>query len=147
MKMRKIAIGFADLANYGKLIETVGTKKAIEYLQEAFKATGDAILKHGGKIHKYVGDAVLFYFDEPRAAATAAREIAAGFRRNAGDLSLRCAVAVAYGEVAFCRIGHPSLLSDDIMGEPVNRAARLLKEAAASSSGIAFCEEMKRCQM
>lgn len=146
MKMRRIAVGFADLANYARLIETVGIAEAIGYLQDAFQSTGDAILKHGGKIHKYVGDAVLFYFDDPRAAAAAATEIAERFRRNAGDLSLRCAVAVAYGEVAFCRIGHPSLLSDDIMGEPVNRAAGLLKEAAASSSGIAFCEEMKRYQ-
>jgi adenylate cyclase len=143
MNTKKIAVGFADLSDYTQLLKTVGPEQAIAYLQAAFKATGDTIIKHGGKIHKYVGDAILFYFDDPRRAATAAREIVAGYERQIGKLVLRCAVGMAYGEVVFCKLGHPSRMVDDIIGEPVNEAALQLKQATSGETKLAFSPSMR----
>jgi class 3 adenylate cyclase len=70
--------------------------------------------------------------------------VAAGFRRDIGPLTLCYHVAVATGEVLVGEIGHPSLRVVDLMGQTVNRAARLVKEAHKSPTGCAFCEETQK---
>ena len=143
MKKQNMAVGFADLTNFVKLIDTVGSEKTIEFLQEAFKVAGDSIIKFGGQIRKYIGDSILFTFTDPHQAVCAAKEIASGYRREINSLTLRFHVAVATGEVFVGKIGHPSYLVEDVMGEIVNQAAMLMKEAAKSESGVVLCHETK----
>ena len=138
-----MAVGFADMANYSKLVTSVGDEKAVEYLQEAFKAAGDIIIKNGGHIHKYIGDGILFSFADPKMAVLAAKEIASSYSQEIGDLTLKYNVSVATGDVLICKVGHPSYLVNDIMGEVVDRAAMLIKKAYQSSSGVAFCDKTK----
>ena len=144
MNKQYMSIGFADLAHFVKLLEAVGEERTIEYLQEAFKAAGDAIVRHGGQIRKYIGDMILFTFTDPRQAVQAAREIATGYKQKVGAITLRFNVAVATGEVLVCQIGHPSHLIEDVMGTTVNRAALLLREAAQMGSGVALCDETEK---
>jgi adenylate cyclase len=144
MKKQNMAVGFADLTNFARLVDAVGSEKSIEFLQEAFKVAGDSIIKFGGQIRKYMGDTILFTFTDPRQAVYAAKEIASGYRREVNSLTLRYNVAVATGEVIVGKIGHPSYLVEDVMGEVVNRAAMLVKKAAKSESGVAFCNETKK---
>jgi adenylate cyclase len=143
VKKQNMAVGFADLTNFAKLVDTVGSEKSIEFSQDAFKVAGDSIIKFGGQIRKYMGDTILFTFTDPRQAVCAAKEIA-GYRREVNSLTLRYNVAVATGEVFVGEIGHPSYLVEEVMGEVVNRAAMLVKKAAKSESGVAFCDETKK---
>jgi|GEM_PF-3786056 len=48
-----MSVGFADLANFAKLLDTVDTPRAIQILRDAFKTAGDFIIKFNGQIHKY----------------------------------------------------------------------------------------------
>jgi len=138
VEKQNMAVGFADLSNFAKLVDAVGSEKAIEVLQDAFKVAGDSIIKFGGQIRKYMGDTILFTFTDPRQAVCAAKEIASGYRREINSLTLRFHVAVATGDVLVGNIGHPSYLVEDVIGEVVNRAAMLVKEAAKSESGVAL---------
>ncbi len=144
MEKQTLSVGFADLTHYAKATEALGSEKVIALLQEAFQAAGDSVVKHGGQIRKYIGDTILFTFTDPHQAICAAKEIAAGFCREVDSLTLRYHVAVATGEVLVGEIGHPSYRVEDVMGETVNRAALLIKEAHKSESGCAFCEETKK---
>jgi adenylate cyclase len=139
-----MSVGFADLAHYARMVDVLGAEAALDVVQEALEAAGDAIVSRGGRIWKYIGDAILFTFDDPRSAAQAAAAIAAGYRRDIGPLVVRYRVAVATGEVVVCEIGHVSLRAQDVMGPTVNRAARLVQEAHRSASGVALCAETQR---
>jgi adenylate cyclase len=140
----RMSVGFADLTHYTRMVELLGSEQGLEVLHEAFGAAGDAIVRHGGRIRKYIGDAILFTFDDPQRAARAAAEIAGGFRRSIGPLLLRYRVGIATGDVLEGEIGHPSLRVQDIMGQTVNQAARLIKEAGKSDSGVALCEQTQQ---
>ena len=144
LEKRFMSVGFADLTHYARMVEALGSEPALDIVNEAFAAAGDAIVRHGGRIRKYIGDAILFTFDNPRSAAQAAIEIAGGFRRSIGPLLLRYRVGIATGEVLECEIGHASHRAQDIMGQIVNRAALLVKVAGKSESGVALCEETER---
>jgi hypothetical protein len=37
MKKQNMAVGFADLTNFARLVDAVDSEKAIEFLQDAFK--------------------------------------------------------------------------------------------------------------
>jgi adenylate cyclase len=141
---RQMSVGFADLAHYARMVDLLGSEGALDVLQQALEDAGGAIVRHGGQIRKYIGDAILFSFEDPRSAARAAAEIAGGFRRDIGPLVVRYRVAVATGEVLLCELGHSSHRVQDIMGHTVNAAARLVKEAHRSESGVALCEETQR---
>jgi class 3 adenylate cyclase len=143
MDKRKMSVCFADLNNFRLLVDTLGIEKTYENLQEAFLVAGDKIVQHGGVIRKYIGDTILFSFDDPHDAVAAANEIA-GYLNEVGDMTLRFNVGVATGEVATVVLGHPSLLVVDILGKTVNRAAILSREAGKGSSGVALCEETKK---
>ena len=144
MKKTKLSICFADLSHFAKLSVAVGEQKAIDILQNAYEKAGDSIIKHGGRIRKYIGDAILFSFAEPALAVAAAEEIISGFRFEVDDLIVRFHVSIATGEVYVGEIGHPSLMVEDVLGEVINRAAVLLKEAPKRKNGIALCDETLR---
>lgn len=139
-----MTVGFADLTHYTRTVELLGSEPALALVEEAFASAGDAIVRHGGRIRKYLGDALLFTFDDPVSAARAATEIAGGFRKEIGSLLMRYRVGIATGEVLECELGHRSFRTRDIMGQTVNRAALLLKDAGQRESGIALCEETER---
>ena len=79
-----------------------------------------------------------------RRAQRTASEIASGFRRELGPLLVRYRVGIATGEVLVTEIGHASFGTQGVMGETVNRAALLLREAGRSESGFVLCEETQR---
>ncbi|MBI4496701.1 MAG: adenylate/guanylate cyclase domain-containing protein [Chloroflexi bacterium] len=141
MERQTLAVGVADLLNFARAVDAVGSDGEVDLLQAAYQAAGDVILQHGGQIRKYLGDAILFTFTDPRQAISAAHEIVAGYRFAVGSLTLRYRVAIVTGEVLVGQIGHPSYLVEDILGITVNRVFRLLPEASRSASGVALCDE------
>src|SRR5579863_1698790 len=129
MEKRVLTVGFADLSYYAKLFELLPPEQAVGVLLDAVTAAGEAIVSGGGTLRKYIGDAILFTFDDARRAVEAANAVAGSFDREVGALAIRYQVALATGEVLLVRLGHPALVIDDVLGATVNRAARLLAEA------------------
>lgn len=143
MERQFLAIGFADLTDYSKLVETVGLDESIDVLQAALRKAGDIVVKHGAKIRKYIGDTILFTHEDPRAAVIVAQEIASSIVRKDHRFNLRFTVAVATGEVMVGKIGHPSFMVEDVMGRAVIRAALMRKNAARSPDGYELCPKTK----
>jgi class 3 adenylate cyclase len=66
------------------------------------------------------------------------------FRRQVGGLDVSYYATVATGDVLVGQFGHPSKLALDVIGTTVNAAGKLLKEAHASATRCAFCDETAR---
>lgn len=76
MEQKIMTVGFVDLSGYGVVSDKIEPKLVFDLLQELYMFAGDIIVKNGGKIRKYMGDAVLFSFDDPVKAVAAAKELA-----------------------------------------------------------------------
>jgi class 3 adenylate cyclase len=117
-----LGVGFADLSGYTEasllldLQDLAGVIAAYEV-----RAT-DAIAEHGGRLVKFVGDAVLFVCDDPDALVSIAHQLV---------------TATATGDPLQARAGlarGPVLARDgDYFGPAVNLAARLVDVAPAST--------------
>lgn len=144
MEKKYLSVGFVDLTDYSKLLESVGMEQSVTILQDAFKKAGDIILKHKGKIWKYIGDLIMFTVDDPQEAVLLAQEIASSIVREDSRFNLRFNVTIATGEVLVGKIGHPSCMVEDVMGEPVIKAALMKSEAARNRVGFALCPVTKK---
>lgn len=76
LERQRLPVCFADLTHYAKLVDTLGSEGSLEVLQEFYCAAGDVIAQRSGRIRKYISDAILFTFENPRNATQAAYEIA-----------------------------------------------------------------------
>ena len=108
-----------------------------QLLGQWFREAGNTVQKHGGVIDKFIGDAILAYWQEnpgpPRRVhervQVAARQSArprgeASSGRNPASSS-PSGIAVHYGRVAFGNIGLVAQRDATIIGNAVNTAFRL----------------------
>jgi class 3 adenylate cyclase len=130
-----VTIVFADLAGSTALHERLDAESARALMDRYYRTLHAVVDAHGGTVVKLLGDGVMVAFGVPRVAeddAIRAVRAAVGmqqaFRTLAdeqatalGAMGLR--VAVNTGEVVV------SGAHDDVVGDPVNVAARLQQEA------------------
>ena len=87
--MRKtVTMIFSDLKDSTALGERLDSEALHEVKDRYFNAMAAEITRHGGKIEKYIGDAIMAVFGLPRAHeddALRAVRAAAGMRRRAGQ--------------------------------------------------------------
>ena len=111
-------VGFADIVGYTSLSRRIGLAE-LQSLLDAFEERTDEIITElDGSVVKTLGDAVMFTFHEPAAAAMAAVGI---HRLSESQPIPELRAGLARGEV-LTRLG-------DVFGEPVNIAARLCGSA------------------
>ncbi len=130
-----VTIVFADLAGSTALHERLDAESARALMDRYYRTLHAVVDAHGGTVVKLLGDGVMVAFGVPlvaeddairavRAAVgmqSAFRALAAEQAAVLGAMSLR--VAVNTGEVVV------SGAHDDVVGDPVNVAARLQQEA------------------
>ncbi|HVJ59780.1 MAG TPA: adenylate/guanylate cyclase domain-containing protein, partial [Burkholderiaceae bacterium] len=143
-ELRKtVTIIFSDLKGSTALTETLDSEAMHEVKERYFKAMSAEILRHGGKIEKFIGDAIMAVFGLPRAheddALRAVRAVAgmqSALERLNVDLRARYGVELANrtgvntGEV----VANDDPTADQKLatGDAVNVAARLEQAAPAN---------------
>jgi adenylate cyclase len=119
---------FCDISGFMRLASSIGERMPA-FVQEFYRMVGDAAVVGGGRIVKYIGDAVLVVFPggAESQAVRCAQRMRGGFAellgRHAPGDGARLEVAISSGEVVEGIFGHDSLRLYDIMGEPVAHAA------------------------
>jgi class 3 adenylate cyclase len=111
----RLAVGFADMTGFTAMSQ-VATSAELGRMLDAFElAATDAVHASGGRVVKFIGDAVMFVHHDPRAAVEVARR-----------LIRDCAHPVRAG------LSYGLLLAQDgdYFGPPVNLASRLTDAAA-----------------
>jgi adenylate cyclase len=116
--LREVTILFTDLADHAEWALRAGDEPAVKLLVTVSHAVGRAVVGHGGRVVKQLGDGLMAVFADPSAGVAAA---------------LEATETVGYVEVAGYRptlraglhTGRPREFGDDYLGIDVNIAARV----------------------
>jgi adenylate cyclase len=115
----RLTVGFVDLVGFTQWSQQLTSDELAAALNDFEREAGDVVTRHGARVVKNIGDAVMFIAVDPLAACTVAVELCEWVGSHPGLTALRGAVAA--GDV-LSRDG-------DYYGPVVNLAARAVKEA------------------
>ncbi len=133
---REISIVFADIQGFTSLSETLDPEILIEKLNRYVGAAAEAMLLQEATVDKFIGDAVMAFFnapdDQPDHALRAIRA-ALQMRDDINELretmeapfKLNFRIAVHAGEVVVGLVGTKDRLDYTIIGDTVNTAKRI----------------------
>jgi adenylate cyclase len=133
-----ITMHFSDIADFTTISETMRPEELVELLSEYLSLMSREILASGGTIDKFIGDAVMAFWNAPRTiedhAMVAVRTVLANHRAlaaqrttwlAAGKPGLHARVALHTGDAVVGNIGSEARLDFTAIGDTVNLASRL----------------------
>ena len=124
----------ADIVGYSKLIGKDEEATLAQFRTIMRRFVRPTVVKHHGRLFKFIGDAVLAEFDSPQNAVLAAVQVQS-------DLTVFNASIPADQKIFFrmgCHWGDVTLEGEDVLGDTVNIAARL--EGLADSGGLVISD-------
>ena len=135
---RDVTVLFADLNNFTSLSEQIPAEELLDLLNVCLGIATDAILKYGGTLDKYMGDAVMALFNAPAEQADHAwratraaiamqmklRQVTAKWKHR-----LIFSIGINSGEAVVGNIGSSSLRNYTAIGDTVNLAKRVQETA------------------
>ena len=131
---------FADVRGYSTLAEHVPPESLVRILNYHFDLAARAVLAEEGTLDKFMGDAVLAFFNAPliqpdhvlraaRAALAMQRVIVEEGSRLPQAARLSFGIGMATGEAVVGNIGSSRLMNYTVIGDCVNLARRLQENA------------------
>lgn len=126
---RDLTVMFTDLAGFTRLSEQSG-EAIVPLLAEHLGEVSQAIHQTGGTVDKFIGDAVMAFWNAPltvadHAAAACRAALAAQRVVKAQGNGLTMRVGINTGTVLVGNIGSNERLNYTAIGDPVNLASRL----------------------
>ncbi len=112
-------IGFADLSNFTQLTQRLTPGDLTSLLNEFNAVTNDVVHADGGRVVKFIGDAVMWVSPTPESLARVAVDLVHHPRPKMAHISVRA--GLSFGSVV--------ATGGDYFGNPVNLAARLVAAA------------------
>jgi PAS domain S-box-containing protein len=136
-----ITVLFADIRGFTSFSETVSPEQLVAVLNRYLAAMAEAVLSQQGTIDKFLGDAVMAWFNAPipqpdhtlRAvkAALAMRQAVEGlYQELPKDFHLAFGVGIHYGDAVLGLIGTDKRLEYTAISDCVNTAKRLQENSA-----------------
>ena len=143
----QVTILFSDIRSFTTISETMDAQTLVGLLNEYFTEMVSIIMKHGGVVDKYIGDAIMAVFgapvptrDDAANAVRAAVDMRAALARlnkrlvARGVQPLRTGIGIHTGEVVAGNIGSEERMEYTVIGDPVNVASRL--ESCTKDVGV-----------
>lgn len=62
---KELTIFFSDIRSFTSISETMDPQELIKYLNRYFTPMSDIVMKHNGMIDKYIGDALMAFYNAP----------------------------------------------------------------------------------
>jgi adenylate cyclase len=135
---RELTIFFCDIRDFTTLAETLDPEEVVSVLHGFLNPMSKIVVKHGGTIDKFMGDAIMALFGAPlqypdhasRACKTALemQEVLKSLSQEwegQGRPSLKIGVGINTGMVSVGNMGSDTLFDYTAIGDNVNLAARL----------------------
>ena len=156
---RPLTVLFSDIRGFTSLSERMTPEEIAQLLSDYFSEMVEIVFEHGGTLDKFIGDAVMALWGAPIAHADdtdRALAAAMAMQRSLVALNARWATAgrqqigvgigINYGEAFAGNIGSHRRLEYTVIGDAVNTAARLCKNAEAGEIlvGSTFREVVRR---
>jgi adenylate cyclase len=143
----EVTILFSDIRSFTSISETMDAQTLVGLLNEYFTEMVSIIMKHGGVVDKYIGDAIMAVFGAPVPspndainAVRAAIDMRASLARlnerlvSRGGMPLRTGIGLHTGEVVAGNIGSEQRMEYTVIGDAVNLASRL--ESCTKDVGV-----------
>jgi adenylate cyclase len=127
---------FTDIREFTAYSETRNPEEVVEALNEYFEIVTQFILKYGGYVDKFMGDAVLGVFGVPvshidhaeravKAAIAIQRELQQQAGKNSNPFLSRVGISIDCGVVVSGNLGSQVKMEYTVIGDSVNVASRL----------------------
>jgi adenylate cyclase len=143
-EQRTLTIMFCDIRGFTSMAESLDAQQLTQFMNEYLTAMTDVVLAHNGTIDKFIGDAVMAFWNAPlddpdhavhaaSAALAMARELEVlndRWQRRAqtrGEESreVRFGIGLATGDCSVGNFGSSQRFSYSALGDHVNLASRL----------------------
>lgn len=137
-KLTDITVLFVDVRGFTPMSELLSATQVVEILNRYLTLISECILKNGGTLDKFVGDAAMAFWGAPLAqedpvmhAVQAAADMIAGSQALCRELTEKYGRTVSFGigihtgEAVVGNIGSPERMDYTAIGDTVNTAARL----------------------
>ena len=141
---RVVSVLFVDIVGFTSRSEQLDPEDVRTFLTPYYERVRSEIERHGGRIEKFVGDAVLGIFGAPVAhgddaeravrTALAIRDALRAMDEADAELALQARLAVNTGEAIVDLDARPEHGETMVVGDVVNTASRL--QAAAPANGV-----------
>ena len=128
MEVNNMTILFADIRGFTDFSEKNKSQDVLNMLNILLSQIEPIILKYGGFIDKYIGDAIMALFPrEPVGALKAAHEINQKVKdlNESGTTSFKIGIGLHHGSVILGPVGSDRRLDVTVIGDTVNTAARI----------------------
>ena len=133
-----VSILFADIRGFTTLSETLEAEAVVEILNYYLSAMTEVILKHGGTVDKFIGDAIMAIWGAPIKTQTHAHDAVAAameMRSKLDDINewlqqkhyapIDIGIGINTGDVVLGSIGSEQKADYTVIGDNVNLASRL----------------------
>ena len=137
----EMTVVFADLSSFTEMTGRLGAMATYSVVDEFLRLASTTLMNQGAFIDKYIGDAVMAFFNVPikradhKAGAVAAaaklQEILPGLSERLG-VPLQASIGIAAGFARVGRLGSDDIKDYTAIGDAVNQAARLQAQAGAT---------------
>jgi adenylate cyclase len=135
---RDLTILFSDIRGFTSISEASEPEQVVEMLNEYLTRMVEILLDHGGTLDKFIGDAVMGFWnapaadpDHPQHAVACAIEMireTAKIRERwtaEGKAAIRIGIGINTGEAVVGNIGAEKVFGYTVIGDAVNLASRL----------------------
>lgn len=146
---RNLVVFFADIRKFSRLSESLEPRELVAFTNRYYSLMVDVALKYDGTVDKYTGDEVMIYFGAPYAhdddhlrALKMTREMVEKldeFNRRViseGYEPIRIGIGINYGPVVVGNIGSEKRMDYSVMGDVINKGARIVASAGAGEIKI-----------
>ena len=137
----EMTVVFADLSSFTEMTSHMGATATWSVVDQFLRLASTTLISHGAFVDKYIGDAVMAFFNVPikradhAAAAVAAaaklQELLPGLSERLG-VPLQASIGIASGFARVGRLGSDDIKDYTAIGDAVNQAARLQAQAGAT---------------
>lgn len=135
---REVTIFFSDVADFTTISEAMRPSELSSQLSEYFNELTNIIMEHNGTVDKYIGDAIMAFWNAPveindhaKVACRATLKILQRINElekkwtAEGKPVFRTRIGLNTGEVVVGNMGSGQRLNYTVIGDPVNLASRL----------------------
>jgi len=142
-----VSVLFADIRGFTRFSTQTDPEMLVEVLNLYLTAGAEAILAEEGTLDKFMGDAVMAFFNAPlpqpdhalravRAAVAIHRSLADLHHELPPALRLQFGIGISVGDAVVGNIGTPTLMNYTAIGEAINVGQRLQERASGGQTLI-----------